>query len=165
MSACWQQFRRRRELARWLVAPTLAWLALHALGAHWMLGLNAGHSLQQTLFLVERGTVPARGELIAFRWRGAGPYPAGTTFIKRVAGIAGDTVSRQGRLFLVNGQPLGQAKALDARGQPLEPGPTGVLPAGHYYVHAPHLDSLDSRYALTGWVAADQLIGRAHALF
>jgi conjugal transfer pilin signal peptidase TrbI len=32
-------------------------------------------------------------------------------------------------------------------------------------VRAPHPDSLDSRYALTGWIAEDQIIGRAYALF
>jgi conjugal transfer pilin signal peptidase TrbI len=32
-------------------------------------------------------------------------------------------------------------------------------------VRAPHPDSLDSRYALTGWVTQAQIIGRAHVLF
>ena len=38
-------------------------------------------------------------------------------------------------------------------------------PAGRYYVRAPHPDSLDSRYRLTGWVSEEQIIGRAYALF
>jgi len=42
---------------------------------------------------------------------------------------------------------------------------TGVLNADEYYVQAPHLDSLDSRYRLTGWIAANRIIGRAYALF
>ena len=39
------------------------------------------------------------------------------------------------------------------------------LPAGRYYVRAPHPDSLDSRYRLTGWISDAQIIGRAYALF
>ncbi len=39
------------------------------------------------------------------------------------------------------------------------------MPIGSYYVRAPHPDSLDSRYALTGWVSLSQIFGRAHALF
>jgi conjugal transfer pilin signal peptidase TrbI len=50
-------------------------------------------------------------------------------------------------------------------GLPLELGPTGILPAGRYYVRAPHPDSLDSRYWLTGWISDAQIIGRAYALF
>jgi conjugal transfer pilin signal peptidase TrbI len=59
----------------------------------------------------------------------------------------------------------GQAKTIGLDGQALQPGPTGVLPAGRFYVYAPHPDSLDSRYALTGWIHQRQIIGRAHALF
>jgi conjugal transfer pilin signal peptidase TrbI len=71
----------------------------------------------------------------------------------------------QDRVFHVNGTPVGVAKALSRQGKPLEPGPTGILPAGRYYVRAPHPDSLDSRYRLTGWISESQIIGRAYALF
>ena len=54
---------------------------------------------------------------------------------------------------------------MSRRGEALEPGPTGLIPPGRYYVRAPHPDSLDSRYRLTGWVDASQIIGRAYALF
>ena len=109
--------------------------------------------------------MPQRGEYIAFRWHGGGPYPAGVTFVKIVAGMSGDTVTRADRDYFVNGTHVGQAKAVSRQGVPLELGPTGILPAGRYYVRAPHPDSLDSRYQLTGWVSEDQIIGRAHALF
>jgi hypothetical protein len=32
-------------------------------------------------------------------------------------------------------------------------------------VRAPHPDSLDSRYRLTGWIEASQIVGRSYALF
>ncbi|SRR6266581_3251876 len=129
------------------------------------IGVNASGSLPQTLFLIHKGERPGRGQYVAFRWPGGGPYPAGATFVKRIAGAAGDTVSRVGREFRVNGVPVGTAKTVNRLGQALEPGPTGVLPAGRYYVMAAHPDSLDSRYALTGWVSDTQIIGRAYALF
>jgi conjugal transfer pilin signal peptidase TrbI len=102
---------------------------------------------------------------VAFRWPGGGPYPAGVTFVKIIAGMAGDAVTRADREFFVNGMPVGQAKTTSRMGLPLEPGPTGILPAGRYYVQAPHPDSLDSRYRLTGWISDAQIIGRAYALF
>jgi conjugal transfer pilin signal peptidase TrbI len=143
-----------------LVATSLLWL-----GQHYQLGLNASHSLPHRLYLIERGQVPARGDLVAFRWAGGGPYPAGTTFIKEVSGIGGDPVHHQGNTVLVKGMPIGQMKSRGRNGQVLLPGPTGTVPAGHWFVSTPHPDSLDSRYALTGWVSPAQLIGRAHALF
>lgn len=133
--------------------------------AHFGFGLNASPSLPHRLFLIHKGELPQRGQYVAFRWPGGGPYPAGVTFVKVVAGMAGDSVTRVDRDFFVNGQPVGQAKSVSRRGEPLEPGPTGVLPAARYYVQAPHPDSLDSRYRLTGWVSESQIIGRAYALF
>jgi conjugal transfer pilin signal peptidase TrbI len=44
-------------------------------------------------------------------------------------------------------------------------GPTGVIPANHFYVYAPHKDSLDSRFALTGWIPLERVSGRAIPLF
>ena len=101
----------------------------------------------------------------AMRWPGGGPYPAGVTFVKIVTGMTGDSVTRMDRDYYVNGIAVGTVKTVSRKGLPLEPGPVGILPPGRYYVHAPHPDSLDSRYALTGWVAEDQIIGRAYALF
>jgi conjugal transfer pilin signal peptidase TrbI len=157
--------RLRRHLRRWLVAYLLVPPALLCFDAHYQLGLNATRSLPEQLFLIERGQFPNRGEYVAFRWHGGGPYPAGTVFIKTLAGVPGDVVSRQGREYFVNGRPVGTAKPVSREGEMLAPGPTGVLPERRYYVAAPHPDSLDSRYALTGWIDATQIIGRAHAVF
>jgi conjugal transfer pilin signal peptidase TrbI len=79
--------------------------------------------------------------------------------------MTGDTVTRVDRDFFVNGTPVGHAKTVSRQGVALEPGPTGIVPAGRYYVRAPHPDSLDSRYRLTGWISESQIIGRAYALF
>lgn len=112
-----------------------------------------------------QGRDASRGDFVAFHWAGGGPYPAGVTFIKVLAGMPGDEVTRDAQGFHLNGVPMGVPKPVSRRGQPLEPGPTGRIPEGLYYVRAGHPDSLDSRYQLTGWIHASQIIGRADALF
>ena len=154
-----------RHLRRWAAAYLLLVVGATFFQSHYEIGVNASPSLPYRLFLIHKGELPQRGEYIAFRWPGGGPYPAGVIFVKIVAGTAGDTVTRADRNFYVNGVPVGEAKTTSRQGLPLEPGPVGVLPSGRYYVHAPHPDSLDSRYRLTSWVSADQIIGRAYALF
>ncbi len=128
-------------------------------------GLNLTPSLPGTVFLIHKGEPVSRGDLVAFRWAGGGPYPAGATFVKRLVGLPGDTVDRIGRAVFVNASPYGVLKQKSRSGKPLAPGPTGTLPADRFHVYAPHPDSLDSRYALTGWISRAQIIGKAHALF
>lgn len=153
------------HVRRWGIAYLLLIVGAALFQAHFGFGLNASPSLPYRFFLIHKGELPQRGNYVAFRWPGGGPYPAGVTFVKVIAGMAGDAVTRTDREFFVNGTLVGQAKAVSRQGVPLELGPTGVLPAGRYYVRAPHPDSLDSRYRLTGWVSEEQIIGRAYALF
>ena len=143
-----ESFGRRlsHHLRRWGIVYLLLIVAAALFQAHYAVGLNVSPSLPQRFFLIHKGELPLRGHYVAFRWPGGGPYPAGVTFVKIIAGMTGDAVTRR-------------------MGLPLEPGPTGILPAGRYYVRAPHPDSLDSRYRLTGWISDAQIIGRAYALF
>jgi conjugal transfer pilin signal peptidase TrbI len=134
--------------------------------AHFTVGVNATPSLSYTLCIIVKGEFnPRRGDLVAFRWPGGGPYPAGATFSKFVRGVPGDEVTAVGREFFVNGQSVGLAKPFSAQREPLAAGPTGVIPEGHYYVAGSHPDSLDSRYALAGWIRREALIGKAHVVF
>ena len=162
-----ESFRERLDehLRRRAVAYLLATFGAALFQAHFCFGLNASGSLPHRFFLIHKGELPQRGQYVAFRWRGGGPYPAGATFVKIVAGLPGDTVTGADRDFFVNGTHVGKAKTVSRQGVPLELGPTGVLPAGRYYVQAPHPDSLDSRYRLSGWISQNQIIGRAYALF
>ena len=153
------------HLARWrLVYGLIASVAL-AFHTRYAIGVNVTASLPYRVFIIDKGERPARGHYVAFRWPGGGAYAAGVTFVKQIAGAPGDVVTRVGRDFFVNGVPVGLAKPMSRSGQRLEPGPTGMLPAGRYYVRAPHPDSLDSRYALLGWISESQIIGRAYVLF
>jgi len=170
--AVWRRFDRATFRARlihhlkhWTLVYLLTALATIWFNAHYTVALNVTESLPVRFFLVHLGELPNRGDFVAFRWLGGGPYPVGATFIKVVAGVPGDSVTQMDRDFYVNCRPTGLAKRTSRQGLTLEPGPTGTLPNGSYYVHTPHPDSLDSRYALTGWVSRLQIIGRAHALF
>lgn len=142
-------------------ALALAILFQHCFG----FGLNTTESLPHRLYLIQKGAPVKRGDYVAFRWEGGGPYWAGVTFIKIAAGVPGDTVSRIDREYFVNGSHVGRAKTHGSNGQPLALMDTGVLGADEYYVQAPHPDSLDSRYRMTGWIPKDRIVGRAYALF
>jgi conjugal transfer pilin signal peptidase TrbI len=106
-----------------------------------------------------------RGDLVAWRWPGGLIYPEGAVFLKVVKGLPGDRVSTFGRDFYVNGEYVGRAKPVSRLGQTLTANQPGTVPAGHYYLYAPHRDSLDSRYAATGYVAHERILGRAYGLF
>ena len=153
------------HLRRWGIAYLAVVAAAMLFKAHFRFGINSTNSLPVRVFLIQKGAPPARGQYVAFRWPGGGPYPAGTTFVKILAGVPGDSVSRRERDFFVNGGFLGTAKTHSRAGTPLEPAPAGVVPAGRYFVHAAHPDSLDSRYQPPGLIARGEIIGRAYALF
>jgi conjugal transfer pilin signal peptidase TrbI len=74
-------------------------------------------------------------------------------------------VTRESRAYFVNGSVVGWAKPLYRQPTPLALGSIGVIPEGHYYVSGTHPDSLDSRYALAGWIPRSALIGRAYVVF
>jgi conjugal transfer pilin signal peptidase TrbI len=162
-----ETFRARlhQHVSRWGIVYVAALFAAAWFHANCAIALNASPSLPHRVFLIHKGAPPQRDAYVAFRWHGGGPYATGTTFVKVIAGMPGDVVTMQDRAFHVNGTPVGIAKTLSQQGEPLDPGPVGILPAGRYYVRAPHPDSLDSRYRLTGWIAETQIIGRAYALF
>jgi len=128
-------------------------------------GINASESLPNTLYLIYKRAAIHRGDYVAFRWHGGGPYPAGVTFIKIAAGVPGDRVTRINRTYFVNGRFVGSAKTHGRDGNALAPMDDGILGTDVYYVSAPHPDSLDSRYRLTGWIRKNEFIGRAYAIF
>ena len=106
---------------------------------------------------------PRKGDVVIFdppeNLRAQAPY------LKRVIGAPGDAVSvdAAGEVSL-NGEAVARAKprALDERVlQPITP---VTIPTGHYYLHADHADSHDSRYAEIGLVPRDRILGRAVAL-
>jgi conjugal transfer pilin signal peptidase TrbI len=162
----------RRYLGQYWTKWTTLIAGILLFNAFFTLGFNITHSLPGHVYLIkkwERNDVINKGNIVAFRWHGGGkydPYPAGFTFMKVVRGLPGDVVTVQGREFFVNGQSVGVAKQFTGFGHhPLAMGKTGVIPPGVFYAWAPNPDSLDSRYAITGWIPFSVIKGKAVCLF
>jgi conjugal transfer pilin signal peptidase TrbI len=147
--------------------PVVLWgmAAVLAFGHSYLVALNLTESLPGTIFLIEKGVMPERGELVAFRWEANWPYPHGSNFVKKLIGLPGSTVTAKCRDFFVDGNPVGRAKEKARTGETLEIGPLGKIPDGRYYVAGTHPDSLDSRYQLTGWIGKNQIVGKAYRIF
>ncbi len=133
---------------------------------HYRLGVNTSGSLPGRLYLIELNALPRRNsELVVFYWQRDTFFRPDRMFIKEVRGIPGQRIEVVGRKVYVNGKYQGLAKPASRRGTRLTPIPQGVIPCGHLYVGTSHPDSLDSRYAVTGLIAPDRIIGRAHVIF
>ncbi|MCY4583953.1 MAG: S26 family signal peptidase [Chloroflexi bacterium] len=86
-------------------------------------------------------------------------------YLKTVLGVPGMRVSvGTDRTVFLDGKPVGRAKVHALDGRPLAAIAPGVIPPGHFYVHADHVDSHDSRYAEIGLVPRARILGRAVAM-
>ncbi|ATD64913.1 signal peptidase I [Neisseria weixii] len=146
-----------------LVVIFLAW------SKYFGFAVNASHSLPHKLYLIQKSRNHLadlkQGDYVAYAWQGEF-YPVGTQMVKRVAGLPGDTVSRSGREFFVNGTAVGRAKEFSLKGAPLEASSfEGSIPKRFMWVAADHQDSLDSRYEIAGLIHSGQIIGKAIPIF
>lgn len=151
----------RRNPLLWVLAVFLPPVVTH----YYSLAYNNTESLPQAFFLIEKRAEVGRGDYAAYVMRGETPYGRNRQFVKIVAGIPGDFVTVIGRDYFINGMYVGTAKEYSLTGKPLEIADTGVIGEGRYYVMAPHKDSLDSRYAMAGWIGDGDMLGRAYALY
>jgi|GEM_PF-6324805 len=147
------------------------------------LALNVTPSEPEGLYLTKRLSPDAalhRGELVVMRYEGpavaryrtVAPYPAGSEFIKRVAGVPGDllySTSRRVRLVrsgAAGAVILGFRVPRSPSGKPVPAGPIwgGVrIPAGWYYLASDgYKDAFDSRYF--GLVPRRRIIAEAWPL-
>ena len=112
--------------------------------------------------LLPLGT-PAIGDRVLFKPPLA--VDAAVPYLKTVRGLPGVQVRVDGdRMVSVDGTLLGRAKTNALDGRTLEAVAPGIVPDGHYYLHADHIDSHDSRYAEIGLVPRERILGRAFAL-
>lgn len=126
---------------------------------------NLTTSLNGYLYAYKPGAPFKKGDLVAYHWHGGFNYARGSIFIKKVVGVPGDEVRRDGRTFFVAGRYIGLAKPNARTGEALEATAVGVIPDGAYFLATPSPDSLDSRYAATGNVMRSEIIGKAYELF
>ena len=86
-------------------------------------------------------------------------------YLKTVRGLPGMAVTvGADRTVFLDGAAIGRAKTHALDGRPLAAIAPGVIPPGHYFLHADHPDSHDSRYAGIGLVPRARILGRAVAL-
>lgn len=159
--------RFRRVFGRFLVVLGCVAGVLYTLSPWVKIGIKGTDSIEGRLFVIVKGQLPTRDGLVAF-WPPENRFYQNIWFVKHLKGLPGDVVTTEGgegRSFLINGQFVGTAKAFSLSGQPLEPGPTGVIPVGQYFVWTPHERSFDSRYKDIGWINESNLIGTAYRIF
>ncbi len=108
-------------------------------------------------------STPAIGDRVLFEPPEAlgSPVP----WLKTVRGLPGAAIAVDAdRIVHLDGVPVGRAKARALDGRTLVPVVPGAVPPGHYFLHADHPDSHDSRYAEIGPVPVGRILGRAIAL-
>ena len=86
-------------------------------------------------------------------------------YLKTVRGVPGMRIEvGEDGTVLLDGIPVGRAKTHALDGRPLAAIAPGIIPPGHFYLHADHADSHDSRYAEIGLVPRGRILGRAIAM-
>ena len=106
---------------------------------------------------------PELGDAVLFRPPDA--VGAEVAYLKTVRGVPGMSVTvAADRTIAVGGVALGRAKTRALDGRALEAVAPGTIPPGHYYLHGPHPDSHDSRYAEIGLVPRERIEALAAAL-
>ena len=153
---------RRTVTANRLLAG-FALLAAAFLLAASRVHVNASWSDDAWGYLLLPMDKPRRGDVVIFEppddLRAQAPY------LKRVLGMPGDEVLVDGAGSVrLNGEAVACAKPRALDGRVLVAVTTSTIPAGHYYLHADHADSHDSRYAEIGLVPRERILGRAVAL-
>lgn len=154
----------RRRFVRWL-SLLAGIVTLGCLLSPWVtVGFNITHSLDGFVFVILKDVKPEKGELAAF-------YPPPNDFfrrhyfVKRIVGVAGDHVIREGRRFSIDDGHtrtlVGEAKRYSKTGVRLRAARGGRIPDGYVFVATPHQDSFDSRYAQVGWIPERSIFGRA----
>ena len=175
--------RRRSGGRAWAGLALMGVLAALWLAVASQVHVNASWSDDAWGYLVLPIGEPAIGDTVLFE----PPASAGarTPYLKTVRGLPGAVLTVDtravdtravdtravdtravdaGRTVRIDGAPVARAKSHALDGRPLVAVAPGVVPDGHYYLHADHPDSHDSRYAEIGPVPRERILGRAVAL-
>ena len=103
---------------------------------------------------------PALGATVMFEPPDELNAPA--SYLKAVRGTPGAAIAVDAEgTVRIDGVAVGRAKPNALDGRSLDPIAPGTIPAGHYFLHADHPDSHDSRYAEIGLVPRARILGRA----
>lgn len=159
----------QKEVKDWvisiLIAVVLAFFIRYFIVELYMV---EGPSMQPTLVngerlvvnkFIYRFKVPERGEVLVFRY----PQDPSRDFIKRVIGVAGDTIEiKDGRVFR-NGQLLNEPYILEKTKGSY---PLATIPEGTVFVMGDNRNnSEDSRFSDVGFVPLELIKGKAVMVF
>ncbi|MBY9081859.1 signal peptidase I [Paenibacillus sp. HN-1] len=174
--------KKKNEALEWVKAIAIALVLVILI--RWLLFkpfIVDGPSMQPNFHTGERVIVneilydmrsPKRGEVIVFH------VPSeGRDFIKRVIGVAGDTVKVQGDVVTVNGKTVDETyiqgaiddahknnRLYNDKDFPNVEFKDGTVPEGHVFVMGDNRsDSTDSR--MIGYVPLGDIVGRADVIF
>lgn len=179
----------RKALPRHVAIMLLLFVVTRFVGFGWVMT----DSVHRTAILWLKGASVRPGELAVFAYPGspiAGYYDdtgwsklmrllgrqapgegprKGEGFVKYLVGVPGDrieVVDRHVWVITAKGRfDAGICKSHSRHGAPLEPIQSQVIPPGFVYMWAPHLDALDSRYAMMGLVPVKAIAGRGVPLW
>ena len=144
--------------------------------------VNYTNSLPDHVFITFKGWKSGLGpgDYVAYRFpteNPASPFRKGDHMVKLVLGTQGDEVKvdsernvsiHRGNDHLSpfwGGKSVGKAKPVSKTGKPLQAISPGSVPESRFFVFAPHPDSLDSRYAMVGYISEEDIIGRTFPIF
>lgn len=147
--------------------------------------VNYTSSLPDHVFITIKGWTSGieYGDYVAYRFPSESPltiFRKGDHMVKIIIGKPGDevriglerkvTIVRSGddgsiAAGYMGGTNAGISKAFSKAGKPLEAISPGIIPPGRFYAYAPHPDSLDSRYKITGLIETGDMIGRTFPIF
>ncbi len=157
--------REKRRKAR------VGFLVLVALAALWLLACSRVHVNASwsdpawAYFLLPLYREPGPGDRVLFDPPGEASGTPRLPYMKTVLGAPGTHVSiASDGTVSVDGAVAGRAKKNALDGRPLKATGPGTIPPGHYYLHADHPDSHDSRYAEIGLVPRERILGFAWPL-
>ena len=123
--------------------------------------------MPQKLFLIKKGKLPDRYDYVLFS-KDNKFY--NYNFVKQVIGTEFDEIKQIDRNLWINTKvnpfviAAGYAKELSLNNEKLNIINVQRIPRDHYYIYAPHKDSLDSRYQEIGLINKDNIIGTAYPI-
>ena len=127
-----------------------------------MLAGNLTHSMGGKVYLLLDPFPRMKGMAVAFTPpRGFNPE---LPFVKRIVGVGGDVISHDGRMVLLNGEPVAFARERTEGGDPLEMVAPGVIPEGAIFALGDAGNSFDSRFAWVGLIPRERVLGAGFAL-
>ena len=152
----------RRNAMRYVVVLLAYQIFFH----YFEFTLNLSYSMPESLYLIQKGVQPNKGDYVAFAYQRDFIFVRGAPMLKRVEGVQGDVITSGAHKYYVNGKFVGEALERTTQGLPLEESNFNrTIPRGFYYVKGEHVRSFDSRYKAVGLVYEDMVIGRAFKVF